>query len=113
MDLGLKGKKALVTGGSKGIGRATAELLASEGADVAICARNADEVSAAVDALKSKGVNAVGSAVDVGDGDAYKKWIESAIGELGGLDILVPNVSAGGGANIGTKRTRGSRYLGS
>ena len=94
MDLGLKGKKALVTGGSKGIGRATAELLASEGADVAICARNADEVSAAVEALKSKGVNAVGSAVDVGDGDAYKKWIESAIEELGGLDILVPNVSA-------------------
>ena len=103
MDLGLKGKKALVTGGSKGIGRATAELLASEGADVAICARNADEVSAAVEALKSKGVNAVGSAVDVGDGDAYKKWIESAIGELGGLDILVPNVSAGGGANIGSE----------
>ncbi len=103
MDLGLKGKKALVTGGSKGIGRATAELLASEGADVAICARNADEVSAAVEALKSKGVNAIGSAVDVGDGDAYKKWIESAIGELGGLDILVPNVSAGGGANIGSE----------
>ena len=80
MDLGLKGKKALVTGGSKGIGRATAELLASEGADVAICARNADEVSAAVDALKSKGVNAIGSAVDVGDGDAYKKWIGQNLG---------------------------------
>ena len=56
MDLGLKGKKAIVTGGSKGIGRATAELLADEGADVAICARNADEVAAAVEALKSKGV---------------------------------------------------------
>ena len=54
MDLGLKGKKAIVTGGSKGIGRATAELLADEGADVAICARNADEVAAAVEALKSK-----------------------------------------------------------
>ena len=97
MDLGLKGKKAFVTGGSKGIGRATAELLADEGADVAICARNADEVAAAVEALKSKGVNAIGDSVDVGDGDAYKAWITSAIEQLGGLDVLVPNVSAGGG----------------
>ena len=56
MDLGLKGKRALVTGGSKGIGRAVAEAFADEGADVSICARNADEVAAAVAALKAKGV---------------------------------------------------------
>ena len=68
MDLGLKGKRALVTGGSKGIGRAIAEGFAAEGADVSICARNADEVAAVVSSLKAKGVNAFGSALDVADG---------------------------------------------
>ena len=70
MDLGLKGKRAVVTGGSKGIGRAIAESFAAEGADVSICARNADEVAAAVAALKAKGVKAFGSALDVADGPA-------------------------------------------
>ncbi len=60
MDLGLKGRKAVVTGGSRGIGRAIADLLADEGADVAICARNAEQVATAVEALKAKGVNAWG-----------------------------------------------------
>ncbi len=96
MDLGLKGKKAIVTGATRGIGRAIAELLTDEGADVAICARNAGQVEEAVGALKSKGVNAIGSAVDVMDGDALKSWVSSAAKDLGGLDILVANVSAGG-----------------
>ena len=56
MDLGLKGKKAIITGGSKGIGLATAHALADEGADVAICSRKADDVNAALEALSSKGV---------------------------------------------------------
>ena len=60
MDLGLSGKKAIITGGSKGIGRAIADTLADEGCHVAICARDEGEVKAAVEALKKKGVKAIG-----------------------------------------------------
>jgi len=94
MDLGLKGRKAIITGGSKGIGRAIAELLADEGCNVGICARNGEEVDAAVAAFKAKGVDACGSAVDVRDGDAVRKWVADSASALGGLDIVVPNVSA-------------------
>jgi 3-oxoacyl-[acyl-carrier protein] reductase len=94
MDLGLKGKNALVTGGSKGIGLATAELLAAEGANVAICARNGDEVGRVVQSLLDTGVKAWGRATDVSDPVALKNWVEDAAGELGGIDILVCNVSA-------------------
>jgi NAD(P)-dependent dehydrogenase (short-subunit alcohol dehydrogenase family) len=94
MDLGLKGKRVIVTGGSKGIGRAIAEAFAAEGADVSICARNAGDVAKAVDALKAKGVKAFGKALDVADGDALKAWVGEAAGNLGGIDALVCNVSA-------------------
>ena len=99
MDLGLKGKKALVTGGTRGIGRAIAERLAMEGADVAVCARNQDEVAQTVDALRGMGVQATGASVDVGDEARLKAWIDAAAGELGGLDVLVANVSAMGAAD--------------
>lgn len=94
MDLGLKGKRAVVTGASKGIGRAIAEGFAAEGADVSICARNADEVAAAVGALKARGVKAYGRALDVADGPALAAWISASAAELGGIDALVCNVSA-------------------
>ena len=94
MDLGLKGKRAVITGGSRGIGRAIAECFADEGADVSICARKGDEVGVAVASLKAKGVKAFGQALDVADGPALTAWIKATAGEFGGLDALVCNVSA-------------------
>ena len=76
MDLGLKGLKAIVTGGSRGIGRAIASLFADEGADVAICARTKEGVEEAVKDLETRGSKVLGEAVDVGDGAALKgsRW---------------------------------------
>lgn len=94
MDLGLKGKNVLVTGGSKGIGLAVAELFADEGANVAICARNAEEVDKVVKALAGRHVKAWGRALDVADPAALAQWVDSAATELGGIDAIVCNVSA-------------------
>lgn len=95
MDLKLKGNNTLVTGGTKGIGRAVAEALSDEGCNVAICARTESDVSSAVQALEAKGVKAFGQAVDVGDGEALKNWVAASAEALGGVDCLVSNVSGG------------------
>ncbi|WP_374576212.1 SDR family NAD(P)-dependent oxidoreductase [Phenylobacterium sp.] len=94
MDLQLKGKKVVVTGATRGIGRAIADLFADEGADVAICARNEAQVADAVAALKAKGVNAFGRSVDIADGAALRAFVADAGEALGGIDVLVSNASA-------------------
>ena len=94
MDLQLKGKTAIVTGASRGIGRAIAELLADAGCDVAVCARGEDGVAETVKALEAKGGKAWGRAVDIADGPAIRGFVEDAARELGGRDVLVSNASA-------------------
>jgi NAD(P)-dependent dehydrogenase (short-subunit alcohol dehydrogenase family) len=92
MELGLQGKRALVTGATKGIGRAIAETLLAEGAAVAICARTAEDVDKAVAELSAQGT-ACGAAVDAGDTDAIRAWVASSSEQLGGIDIYVHNTS--------------------
>ncbi|HEY1273082.1 MAG TPA: SDR family oxidoreductase [Terriglobales bacterium] len=94
MDLQLKNRNAVILGGTRGIGRAIAETLAAEGANVALCARNSNHVSETVAALQTKGVRASGAAVDITDAPALRGWIERAGNELGGVDILVSNAGA-------------------
>ena len=95
MDLKLRGRKALVTGATRGIGLRIARLLADEGVDVGICARSGDAVQKTVTELRGRGVRAAGTAVDITDGKAYPAWIKASATELGGLDVFVSNVSMG------------------
>lgn len=94
MDLKLKGLNAIVTGGTKGIGRAIVEGLVAEGVNVSFCARNADEIKETEGALAKLGPKVIGTALDVGDAKKLEQWVNDTAKTLGGLDIVVCNVSA-------------------
>jgi NAD(P)-dependent dehydrogenase (short-subunit alcohol dehydrogenase family) len=93
VDLGLKGLRALVTGGTRGIGRAVVETLAAEGTSVAFCARTPEDVEA-MPARAGSGGSVRGYVADVGDQAALRGWVTTAAEALGGVDIVVANVSA-------------------
>jgi 3-oxoacyl-[acyl-carrier protein] reductase len=94
MELGLSGRRAVVTGGSKGIGYAIARELVAEGAHVAICARTPAEVEAAAKTLGGDGGSVTGFVTDVTKADEVETFIASAADALGGIDILVNNAGA-------------------
>ena len=99
MDLGLNGRTAVVTGGSKGLGCATVQALIDAGARVAFCARNAAEIKEAEEAL---GSGARGYVVDVTDAEQVERFISEAAADFDGIDVLVNNA---GGAHPGTGET--------
>jgi len=96
MDLGLKGKKVIVTGGSRGLGRAALEIFAAEGADVAFFSRNPDQVAEAKASLEQHGGKVFAEPFEMGDVEAYKAWLVKAAEAMGGVDIFIHNVSASG-----------------
>ena len=98
MDLQLTGKRALITGGSRGIGKAIARTLAEEGCDVALAARNLDAVQAtAAELAAATGRKFVALQVDTAEDASVKAMVAAAVAQLGGLDILVNNAAKAGG----------------
>ena len=93
MDLGLAGKNAIVTGSSRGIGRATALEFAAEGANVAICARGQEALDSTRDEIEARGVNVHAAICDVADPVSLKSFLNGANDALGGIDILINNPS--------------------
>jgi 3-oxoacyl-[acyl-carrier protein] reductase len=100
MDLGLTGKKAVVVGGTRGIGRAIAETLIEEGCDIAIGARNGEQVDSTVTELAVGAARVIGAPVDAGDGPGLEQFVVTMGEQLGGIDVYISNASgAFGGGN--------------
>ena len=98
MDLGIKGKVALVTGGSRGLGRQSALALAAEGVNIAICARGKDQLNKTAGELRATGVNVGAYVADLGDASETTELTRNVEADLGSIDILVNNV----GGSLGT-----------
>lgn len=102
MDLGLAGRRALVTGGTRGLGRAVVDRLVEEGCAVALCARSEDVVQQTLAELRGSGASVLGAAVDVTDEPALEAFVTASAAALGGLDLLVANAGgAVGGPGVG------------
>ena len=109
MDLGLNGKRAIILGGSRGIGWYTAKLLKQEGCSVALCARSIDDVNAAEDRLRAIGTSEVfAQTADLADELSTRRFVRSAIDALGGVDILIHNAS---GFGVGNTEDDGNEVL--
>jgi 3-oxoacyl-[acyl-carrier protein] reductase len=103
MDLGIKGRVAIVTGGSRGLGRMSALALAREGVNVAICGRTRATLDRTVDEIQSLGVSAAGIVADIAEAPSARVVYDGAVAALGPVDILVNNVGGRRGTStVGT-----------
>src|SRR6185503_1780134 len=100
MDLNLSGKVALVTGGTRGLGWATAQRLAVEGCDVAICSRSAEMLERRATELRANGVKAHGVVADVTRDGEVERFVDASADVLGGVDLLVANVGGTAGGSL-------------
>ena len=100
LDLGIKGRTAIVTGGTRGLGLVSALSLAREGVNVAICGRTESTLEKTVDELKSLGVAAAGVVADMAKPDGAQKVYEGTVGQLGPVDIIVNNVGGRRGTTM-------------
>lgn len=97
MDLGLRDKRAIITGGTKGIGRHILKLLISEGCTVATCSRSIEDVENTIESCSTRKAEVIGDVCDIKDKDEYADWIDAMVARMEGVDIFIANVSAGGG----------------
>jgi len=100
MDLGLKDKVVLITGGSRGIGFWTAQTFAEEGCRIGICARNEKDLQVAAQAIGSKGIPVTAVQADVRKAEEASRFVSQCAEELGGIDIIVNNAGTGFGGNL-------------